>query len=56
MEAPIVPAPLSDALAGRYTLERPIGQGGMATVFLARDEKHAAGWRSRCFVRTWRPV
>ena len=40
MEAPRIPGALSDALAGRYTLERPIGQGGMATVFLARDEKH----------------
>ena len=40
MESSRVPGPLSDALAGRYTLERPIGQGGMATVFLARDEKH----------------
>ena len=40
MEAPRIPEPLSNALAGRYTLERPIGQGGMATVFLARDEKH----------------
>ena len=40
MEPPRIPGALSDALAGRYTLERPIGQGGMATVFLARDEKH----------------
>ncbi len=27
-------------LAGRYTLEREIGRGGMATVFLARDLRH----------------
>ena len=31
---------LSASLAGRYTIEREIGRGGMATVFLARDIKH----------------
>src|SRR4051812_33601483 len=35
-----VPKGLSDALAGRYTLERELGQGGMATVYLARDVRH----------------
>jgi TolB-like protein/tRNA A-37 threonylcarbamoyl transferase component Bud32/tetratricopeptide (TPR) repeat protein len=28
------------ALEGRYTVERLIGQGGMATVYLARDYRH----------------
>ena len=31
---------LNTALAGRYVIEREIGRGGMATVFLARDVKH----------------
>src|SRR5690348_11130571 len=31
---------LTSALADRYAIEREIGAGGMATVFLARDLKH----------------
>jgi serine/threonine protein kinase/tetratricopeptide (TPR) repeat protein len=31
---------LGTAFAGRYTLERELGQGGMATVYLADDLKH----------------
>jgi serine/threonine protein kinase len=31
---------LRAALEGRYAVERLIGQGGMATVYLARDARH----------------
>jgi len=31
---------LADALADRYRLDRQLGQGGMATVYLAHDRKH----------------
>ena len=31
---------LATALADRYTIVRELGQGGMATVYLAEDLKH----------------
>src|SRR5215813_9780602 len=31
---------LATALADRYAIEREIGRGGMATVYLARDLRH----------------
>jgi serine/threonine protein kinase/Flp pilus assembly protein TadD len=56
---------LQAALAGRYTVERELGAGGMATVYLARDAKHnrdvalkvlrpelmASGYRPERFLR-----
>jgi eukaryotic-like serine/threonine-protein kinase len=35
-----IPPQLGTALAGRYEIERELGRGGMATVFLARDIRH----------------
>ena len=33
-------AGLQSALEGRYVLERELGRGGTATVYLAQDLKH----------------
>jgi serine/threonine-protein kinase len=37
---PEITAKLSTALADRYQIERRLGEGGMATVYLAEDLKH----------------
>ena len=37
---PDAPSKLAEALSGRYTIERELGAGGMATVYLAEDMKH----------------
>jgi WD40 repeat protein len=40
MDDRATPASLAAALSGRYELDREIGRGGMATVYVARDLKH----------------
>ncbi len=37
---PMIPPKLTEALSDRYTFERELGAGGMATVYLAFDIKH----------------
>src|SRR5947209_9132543 len=44
-------ASLNDALAGRYLVEREIGQGGMATVYVATDMRH----QRRVAIKVLRP-
>jgi serine/threonine protein kinase len=59
MNAPEMNAPvqsdrqerLTAALAGHYTLERELGSGGMATVYLAEDLKH----RRKVAIKVLRP-
>ena len=42
---------LTEALAGRYRIERELGQGGMATVYLAEDIRH----RRQVAIKVLRP-
>ncbi|CAN5836422.1 hypothetical protein BH24GEM1_BH24GEM1_30090 [soil metagenome] len=46
---------LQAALAARYRLDREIGAGGMATVYLAQDLRHNRRWPSRSCAPSWPP-
>jgi serine/threonine protein kinase len=48
---PDVFARLSEALADRYALDRELGEGGMATVYLAEDSRH----RRKVAIKVLRP-
>jgi serine/threonine protein kinase len=48
--SPVIQA-LASTLAGRYAIERELGAGGMATVYLAQDLKH----RRRVAIKVLRP-
>lgn len=48
---PVIPAHLAEALAGQYTIQRELGGGGSATVYLALDLKH----RRQVAVKVLRP-
>ena len=50
MTSPVIQA-LASTLAGRYAIERELGAGGMATVYLAQDLKH----RRRVAIKVLRP-
>jgi serine/threonine-protein kinase len=45
------PDALTAALADRYRIERELGQGGMATVYLAEDLRH----RRKVAIKVLRP-
>ena len=46
-----ISARVAEALGERYVLEREIGRGGWATVYLAHDRKH----ERRVAIKVFRP-
>ncbi len=47
---------LNAALEGRYAIERELGEGGMATVYLADDLKHERQGRAGLRVLVLTPL
>ncbi len=46
---------LNAALKGRYAIERELGEGGMATVYLADDLKHERKVALKVLSPSWPP-
>ena len=46
------PERLGAALADRYRIERELGAGGMATVYLAKDVRHERMVALKCCTRS----
>ena len=51
-----VPPSLEEALRGRYTAERELGRGGMATVYLAHDLRHDRPVALKVLHPSWSPA
>ena len=52
----LTPSRLGAALSDRYIIERELGQGGMATVYLAQDLKHDRRVAVKVLPGPWRQV
>ena len=44
---------LAAALSDRYRIDRELGAGGMATVYLAHDLKHERDVAIKCCIPIW---
>ena len=51
----VVQEQLSTSLADRYRIERELGAGGMATVYLAHDLKHERKVAIKVLAGSWPP-
>ena len=47
---------LTPVLSANYSIERPLGRGGMATVYLARDARHRRSVAIKVFLPELSPL